>query len=220
MCLKLNHGSFISVFTFLMIMYLRTIQLLGVFFLISLNLFAQRDYEEGYIVTLTNDTLYGSVRDRETGAYPRILKKIRFKEENSRSRKKYNASQIMGYKTGNRVYESFGIKQESQFLRIRYVIAPTHKKTFLRAVQKGTLSYYYWEYADSESNTLEYIPLFHIEGRAEMVRATQGILGLKKKALSEYFVHCPALVQRINEREIRTPEDVIEFYGNNCGDGE
>ncbi len=202
------------------IMYYKTIQPFLVFFLISLNLFAQRDYEEGYIVTLTNDTLFGSVRDRETGAFPRILKKIRFKEDNSRSRKKFNASQIMGYKTGNRVYESIGIKQGSQFLRIRYVIAPTHKKTFLRVVQKGALSYYYWEYVDSDYDTIEHFPLFHIEGRAEMVRATQGILGLKKKALSEYFVHCPALVQKINEREIRTPEDVIEFYGKNCGDGE
>jgi hypothetical protein len=201
-------------------MYLRTIQLLIVFFLISLNLFAQRDYEEGYIVTPTNDTLFGKIRDRETGAFPRILKKIRFKEDNSRFRKKYTASQIMGYKTGNRVYESIGIKPESIFFRTRYLLTDTYKKEFVRVMHKGKLNYYHWEYADSESNTLEYFPLFHIEGRAEMVRATQGLLGLKKKALSEYFSGCPALVQRINEREIRTPEDVIEFFGKNCGDGD
>jgi len=190
-------------------MYLRNIQFLIVFSIISLNLFAQRDYEEGYIVTLTNDTLYGSVRDRETGAFPRILKK-----------KKYTASQITGYKTGNRVYESIGIKPESMFFRTRYLLTDTYKKEFVRVMHKGKLNYYHWEYADSESNTLEYIPLFHIEERAEMVRATQGLLGLKKKALSEYFINCPELVQKINEKEIRTPEDVTEFYVNNCGDGE
>jgi len=50
-----------------------------------------------------------------------------------------------------------------------------------------------------------------------MVRATQSILGLKKKLLSEYFDNCPALVEKINEPEIRTPEDVLMYHGILCG---
>jgi len=35
-------------------------------------------YEEGYIVTLKNDTIYGKIADRKDGTFPEILKpKIR-----------------------------------------------------------------------------------------------------------------------------------------------
>jgi hypothetical protein len=53
-----------------------------------------------------------------------------------------------------------------------------------------------------------------------MVRVTQGILGLKREALSEYFIDCPGLVQKIQIREIRTPEEVIDLYGNICRRGD
>jgi len=112
------------------------------FSLISLNLIGQRDYDEGYIITLANDTLQGKIRDREMGFSPRIYNKIRFREDNSRFRKKYSPNQIRDYKAGDRVYESVGIKQVTLFFRVRYFILPAYKKTFLRVKQRGKPSYY------------------------------------------------------------------------------
>ena len=57
---------------------------------------AQDDYQQGYVVTNTNDTLHGMVRDRKTGASGEIYDKIRFK---SKGRKKRLApNDIQGYK--------------------------------------------------------------------------------------------------------------------------
>lgn len=45
-----------------------------------------------------------------------------------------------------------------------------------------------------------------------MVRATQGIFGLKKKLLSNYFKECPELVEKINNKKMKSVEDVLTFY--------
>ena len=200
-------------------MYVRIIQLLTVFLFITISLYGQKDFENGYVVNLKNDTLYGKIKDRKHGSFPKIYKKIRFKEEGSHFKKKYSPNQIMGYKAGERVYESIGIERESHLLRTLYLITSTRQKSFLRLVHKGNLSYYHWEYIDNEFNSLDYIPLFHKEGTTEMVRATQGILGLKKKVLSEYFSDCPELVEKIEKKEIKTPEDIMELYWYLCGGG-
>ena len=200
-------------------MYVRIIQLLTVFLFITISLYGQKDFENGYVVNLKNDTLYGKIKDRKHGSFPKIYKKIRFKEEGSHFKKKYSPNQIMGYKAGERVYESIGIERKSHLLRTLYLITSTRQKSFLRLVHKGNLSYYHWEYIDNEFNSLDYIPLFHKEGTTEMVRATQGILGLKKKVLSEYFSDCPELVEKIEKKEIKTPEDIMELYWYLCGGG-
>lgn len=201
-------------------MHVKNIPLLTLFFLISISLYGQKNYEKGYVVNMNNDTLYGKIKDRKSGIFPKIYRKIRFKKEGSFFKKKYNPTQIVGYKAGERVYESIGIEKESFLFKTQYFVTSSSPKFFLRAVHKGSLSYYHWEYVDHEFNALDYIPLFYIEGRAEMVRVTQGILGLKKKILSEYFSDCPALVRKIEEKETRTPKDIIELYGYLCGGGD
>jgi hypothetical protein len=46
-----------------------------------------------------------------------------------------------------------------------------------------------------------------------MVRVTQGVLGLKRKNLSEYFSKCSELSESIENKEIKTAEDIIiKFY--------
>jgi hypothetical protein len=196
---------------------IRTIQLLTIILLFSSSLYGQKDYEEGYVVNMRNDTLYGKIKDSKPGPFAVLYKKIRFKEEGALFTKRYTAEKIKGYKAGIRVYESIALEMESRLFRTRYLISPSSPKSFLKVVHSGKLSYYHWEYLDSESKTIDYIPLFHIDGRDEMVRVTQGILGLKREALSEYFNDCPTLVQKIQKREIRTPEEVIDLYGNICG---
>jgi hypothetical protein len=186
-----------------------------VFFIIFQYSLAQgkTTYEEGFIVTLKNDTIYGKIADRKEGTFPKILKKIKFKTTGSMYAKKYSANQIKGYKVGKRIYESISISTENKLFEIRYKVEATSKKTFLRVVSKGKLSYYHWEHTDFEFHTIDYIPLFHVSGRNEMVRVTQGVLGLKRKNLSEYFSGCSELSKTIENKEVKTAEEIIEkFY--------
>ena len=78
------------------------------------------------------------------------------------------------------------------------------------------MTYYHWEYVDSESNYLDYIPLFHRMGSDEMVRITQGILGLKRNRLVEYFWDCPDLVMAIEKKKVNKINDVYNFYLEHC----
>jgi len=52
----------------------------------------------------------------------------------------------------------------------------------------------------------------------EMVRVTQGILGLKRNRLKEYFQNCPELVDAIEKKEMDEILEVYYFYMNQCVD--
>jgi hypothetical protein len=60
------------------------------------------------------------------------------------------------------------------------------------------------------------VPLIRKNGADEMVRVTQGILGLKRKRLAEYFADCPKLVSVIKSKTINSAEYLISFYELNC----
>ena len=47
------------------------------------------------------------------------------------------------------------------------------------------------------------------------VRVTQGILGLKKKRLTEYFRDCPELIYKIENGELKDPVEIANFYNHN-----
>jgi hypothetical protein len=48
------------------------------------------------------------------------------------------------------------------------------------------------------------------------VRATQGIFGLKRKLLAEYFEDCPALQKTLEEKDLRSVFEVVDFYRKQC----
>lgn len=205
---------------FAMTMKPSTVFFLFVLVLFSANAVAQNNFEWGYIVTLENDTVRGQIKDRKYGVVPDILEKIRFKKEGVLFNKKYSAEKIYGYKVGERFYESVGVDRESHFFTTQYFVSPNAEKTFLRVMETGTIHYYHWEHIDQDNNTFDFIPFFYLEGRGEMVRATQGVFGLKKKLLSNYFYDCPELVQEIESEQIKTPFEVVNFFRERCGSGE
>jgi hypothetical protein len=51
-----------------------------------------------------------------------------------------------------------------------------------------------------------------------MVRVTQGIRGLKRKRLIEYFWDCPALVKAIEKKELNEIDEVYNFYLEHCSE--
>ena len=179
----------------------------------------KRDYVQGYIILPEGDTIKGMVKDRSEGTFPELYKRIRFKGDQSPFRKKYGPDQILGYACGDRIYESVPLWEETDFFRFRYYLHEGNEKVFLRVISKsGALSYYHWEYMDQDSNYLDYTPLFYRPGADQMVRVTQGILGLKRKRLMEYFQDCGELVEAINERQLNEIREVYDFYNNSCAE--
>ncbi len=78
--------------------------------------------------------------------------------------------------------------EASEFFRFTYPVNDGNDKVFLKVIARDEgLTYYHWEYIDAESNYLDYIPLFYRDGFGEMVRVTQGILGIKRNKLSSLF---------------------------------
>ncbi|WP_245759741.1 hypothetical protein [Robiginitalea myxolifaciens] len=177
----------------------------------------RRGYIPGYIITVQGDTLYGQVKDRSNEPFVDIYERIRFREEGRRGKRKLSADQIAGYGIGDRHYESVSLREDSEFFRFRYYLQPGAPKVFLQLVRRdGPLTYYRCEFEDDD-DYLDAFPLIHREGSWEMVRVTQGIFGLKRKRLAEYFQDCPALVEAIESKALTHPMEVYEFYLEHCG---
>ncbi|MGB5228460.1 MAG: hypothetical protein WBN55_09355, partial [Eudoraea sp.] len=81
-------------------------------------------FESGYIVLNSNDTLYGSVKNRNHGT---LFEKIRFKNERGKVRR-YSAENLLGYKAGIHTYESIWYAEDSRFFRFDYYTRPGYGK--------------------------------------------------------------------------------------------
>jgi hypothetical protein len=184
---------------------------------LSLQVQAQEKFEPGYIITLDRDTIFGQVRDRKNGPFARIYTKVRFKSEKGLITRRYSPAQVAGYKRGDEFFESLWIKPDGSLLQTRFISNPrTGKQEFLKVIVKGRLTCYHKEYFDHDSGTTDHISLFKRENEDFMIRATQGIFGLRKKSLGEYFFDCPELVEKIKYNEFKTPEEIALYYNLNC----
>ena len=197
--------------------YLNRILLCMLLFVL-LPLSAQKKgYEPGYVITLEGDTLRGWVKDRSAEPFVELYRRIRFNPEGKKGRRKYDPAQIRGYAAGDRVYESLPLLEDSAFFRFRYYLDPQADPTFLRVIRRdGPLTWYRQEFVYDDNNYLDFYPLFHRQGSHEMVRVTQGILGLKKKRLMEYFGDCQKLVMALSGDSLSEVEEVYWFYLDSC----
>lgn len=177
---------------------------------------AREPFIPGYVVLNTGDTLYGEIRDRNLDN-DQLYKKIRFRGEHS-GKRKFSPYQIRGYRIGNEEFESVWFDEQTAFFIFHYFCREgVGEKIFLKVLQRGKLTCFYREYIDADSGTLDGYELFKREGEDYYARATQGILGLKKKRLSDYFTDCPSLIRKIQNGEIRDPLEVVAYYNRQCG---
>ena len=177
----------------------------------------KKGYSQGYIINSEGETIEGWVKDRSTGTFIELYTRIRFNADKKGYKKKYAANEIQGYGYNNQHFESMPLLEESQFFNFRYYLDDSYDRIFLKAITwTDELTYYHWEYVDGESNYLDYTPLFHRPGSSEMVRVTQGILGLKRKKLMEYFRDCPTLVQALEQKQLSQIDQVFTFYTERC----
>ncbi len=177
----------------------------------------KKGYSQGYIINSEGETIKGQVKDRSSGTFFELYKRIRFKANNTSFKRKYSPDEILGYGINDQHFESVPLYEETAFFKFRYYIDESYDRVFLKVISwNDDLTYFHWEYVDSESNYLDYTPLFYRSGSNEMVRVTQGVLGLKRKRLAEYFWDCPTLVQAIERKKLNKIDEVYDFYVNNC----
>ncbi len=187
-------------------------------------LFAQDNNQSDYLVLNTGETLYGRVQYiKERGFGGRsFYKKVRI-TDTSGKRKKYKRKNVSGFSVDGSVFKSFWLSQQSQpFPRVslenpRYDIAfKNGEQHFLRIVSKGRLNHYELEWFDQESSALWSMSLLKKEGDRFFIRADQGLFGLKRKVLLNYFSDCPKLQEKIRQKELKKVHQIVTFYNTNC----
>jgi hypothetical protein len=187
-----------------------------------LPLSAQTETRQDYLSLNVGDTLFGKVEhvDRRGGS-TEYYKKIRFTDVKGK-RKKYKRSDVESFQVSNVLYEGFWLSQSSEKIVLvnpRYDFDRENgERYFLRVMSRGRLSHYHlewWEQGDAGINGMD---MLLKEGDDYFIRATQGLFGLKKKVLSDYFQKCPDLVEKIGQKEIIDPSAVVDYFNANCAD--
>lgn len=177
----------------------------------------KKGYDWGYIITEKGDTIEGWISDRASGSFSALHGKLRFKKEGQLFKKKYSPNDVLGYGYLGTHFVSIPLIETTQFFKTRYLIRSGANRQFLRVIERNDcLKHYEVEFVQDDNFEIDSYPVFHIPGSGEMVRVTQGILGLKKKRLSEYFSSCPNLVIAIDSKEITTLQGVYTFYCGQC----
>ncbi len=192
--------------------------LLTGFLLYGLTLSAQfRGYSQGYVVLHDGDTLEGFVKDRSIGVFSDLYQKVKFKRTRRSFRKKYRADHLLGYGYNGMIFESISLREETAFFKFRYYVDPRARRVFLKLILRNEgLSYYHLEFIQDDNNFIDFVPLFYKPGSPEMVRVTQGVFGLKRERLAEYFRECPRMARALEEKELRSILDVYQFYLDRC----
>ncbi|MCC5928855.1 MAG: hypothetical protein JJU28_06385 [Cyclobacteriaceae bacterium] len=176
------------------------------------NLYAQNRYAEGYVITMRGDTLEGKIRDRKSEPFARRYKRIRFRSSMHSSRR-YRPGQIRGYAIGSAIYESHWLMRDNRGFQERYLSMERYgKPVFLRLVVKGPLSLYFLEQMDQDSGRIDYVELFKKEDDPVFVRVSQGLLGLKKGMLRQYLADRPDVIEKINDKTLRSALEIVKYY--------
>ncbi|WKK79305.2 hypothetical protein [Marivirga arenosa] len=183
-----------------------------------LSISAQSTFQNGYIVTNENDTIFGQIKDRSAEPFGEIFKKVKMKKKWI-FYKKYSPRSIKSYKIGDKTYESIWYDSYTELFSIFHISkADQGEKTFMRLAVDGELKLYWKEYRDhANSDGYEIaIPFFKKTNSYEMVRVTQGVLGFKKKLLRNFFSDCPSIVEKIDNGDFEVPEQIALYYNSSC----
>ncbi len=186
------------------------------FMTFSTIVLGQEQYKKGYVVTNDNDTLWGFVKDRKPSPFGEIYEKIRFSDnERGKRKKRFAPNQIMAYMVDNKVYHSIWFNVSKDFFKDIVVSAPgSGKRVFLRVEETGYLTHYVDEFQEQGEELVQEINYFKKENNPKLIRATQGLLGLKRKRLIEFFSDCPPLVDKIRKKEFKYAFEVARFYND------
>ncbi len=197
--------------------YVKIIIAICLSLIFSMSKAQKKGFFEGFIIDQNGDTLWGLIKDRRPEPYVDLKSKIRFVENGKFRIRKFGPEDIKAYSYNAALYESVSLREEVNMLKFRYIIDKNVSNRFLKVIDKNPyLIYYHLEFVHDDNFYLDYIPLFYKPGNTEMCRVTQGILGLKRKRLIEYFADCKALCEAISNKRINEINSVYDFYIKDC----
>lgn len=190
------------------------------FCFLQLSVIAQSKIKSDYLVKANGDTLYGKVSFRDSDRFnPKDLKKIRLIDLEGK-KKKYKKEDVVAFRSDDRVYEGFWLNQTSERIQlvnpIYNIDSDNGEWQFLRVIIKGQLSHYQLEWYEQGESRLHSMDLLKKNSDDFLIRATQGIFGLKKQVLKAYFSECSELAKKIENKEIKDVQGVVTFFDDNC----
>ena len=143
----------------------------------------QTGYIDGYIITNSNDTVYGLVKIRET--FPFVIREdVKFKKTEDSKPRSYYADEIKGFTAFEDVYISkeFGKKKTTYFFR--WII-------------KGYLNYYLTEYGNTAGNNMIMSHAILQKNGENEWHLDGGLSYPFKNKMMEYLKDAPALCDKI-----------------------
>lgn len=159
------------------------------------------------------EVIEGEVANIKHGFNDELLDKIRIKATGKRRAKKYHPWQIKEYTMGERRFVSLRVQRNNSVFQEKYLLNSGNEYKIFELYREGHLSIYL-EYFSDDNSWIQTVPFFMKKDEELLVRATQGVFGLKRKLLADYFRDCPELVELIEEKKITTPEEVVIYYND------
>lgn len=171
----------------------------------------QLNYEPGTVTLRNGEVLEGNVANMRLGFRDELLPRIRIKEPGRLRARKLNPRQITEYTMGDRRFLSLRVQRNNAIFQESYTVNAGNEYMIFELHRTGHLNILLAYFLDDDM-WIQSAPYFMKEGDDLIVRATQGIFGLKRKLLADYFKDCPQLVEFIQEKEITTPKEVAIYY--------
>ena len=171
------------------------------------------NYAEGSVTLKNGKVIAGDVANVKHGFRDQFLESVRVKPGGKGPAKKYKPHKISGYTMGERQFVSWRVKRNNALFKEMYAIDAGRNYKIFEIQLAGQLSIYLDYFVDDDLQ-IHTAPFFLKENDFVMVRATQGMFGLKRQLLSAYFQDCPPLVKLIQEKRINTVEEVARYYNH------
>jgi len=195
--------------------------ILSIFLFIKIALYAQNNTTEDYIILRTGDTIVGTIKHiDESGISSKYYKKIRVINARDRQ-KKYKRKDVSKFKSNGYTYEAFWLNQSSDKIVLfnprYYIDSQEGELHFLKIITEGALNHYELEWFEQGESGINWMDLLKKEDDQFLLRASQGLFGLKRKVLKNYFRDCPKLIEQINNKQLNNVAAVVDFYNNQCG---
>lgn len=160
------------------------------------------------VVTLQGDTLFGKVIDRKTGFRDQKFKAVKYRGEGLP--KKFKPHQILSYTANERVFVSFCVERRGVFDQQLHILQGKANEFLHKEFQQGDFILFNRVFNDEDG--IESVPYCYLVGQRHMVRATQGVLGLKRAQLATYFHAYPLLVNQIQDKSVNSVADLLRFF--------
>jgi len=193
--------------------------LFGIFFL--QNIFAQKNYVEGHIVTFENDTLSGFIDYRNWKKNPRFISFRKIKESDAVV---YSPKEIKGFEVGEEIYISSSLKIETSPIKLKELtdnkeFLYTYEMVFLQTLIKGDKGLYlfrnktksqFYIFENGSFDLLEYKRYTFNDQGGKLLRENKTYLS----QLGQYLSDCASLQRTLKDTKytIKSLENLFEFY--------